>query len=244
MMASPNQQSPEGECSGLNIEDKFYLDYCYFRNFEYKSDFPLSGVEGRLSKCQEFWFNTLDCPLFVKSVIKFGYSLPLKSFPAAASFRNNCSALRHADFVQDAIHKLLKNRCILETTTTPHVVNPLTVAEGKKLRLVLDLRYVNQFLQNQTFKYEDLITLSEVFEGHFFFIFDLSSGYHHVSIVDFHQQLLGFSWIFPDGRKRYFVFRVLTFGLATACFLFTKLLRPLVGHWRSIYGTRVIGLYS
>ena len=31
---------------------------------------------------------------------------------------------------------------------------------------------------------------------------------------------------------RYFVFTVLPFGLATACYAFTKLLRPLIGYWR------------
>ena len=31
---------------------------------------------------------------------------------------------------------------------------------------------------------------------------------------------------------RYYVFGVLPFGLATACYLFTKLLRPLVKYWR------------
>lgn len=40
------------------------------------------------------------------------------------------------------------------------------------------------FLESQRFKYEDLQTLSEIFEsGFYFFTFNLESGYHHVSIV-------------------------------------------------------------
>ena len=36
------------------------------------------------------------------------------------------------------------------------------------------------------------------------------------------------------GARRYFTFKVLPFGLSTACFVFTKLLRPLVTRWQSI----------
>ena len=32
--------------------------------------------------------------------------------------------------------------------------------------------------------------------------------------------------------KNYFVFNVLPFGLSTAPYIFTKLLKPLIGHWR------------
>ena len=52
----------------------------------------------------------------------------------------------------------------------------------------------------------------------------LRSGYHHVDIVPHHRKYLGFEW----GGK-YFV---LPFGLSTAPYVFTKLLRPLVGLWR------------
>lgn len=46
--------------------------------------------------------------------------------------------------------------------------------------------------------------LSEIFEsGFYFFTFDLDleSGYHPVSIVQHHQQFLGFSWLFHNGAR-------------------------------------------
>ena len=46
-------------------------------------------------------------------------------------------------------------------------MNPLTVAEGKKLRLVIDLREVNKYLVKPKFRYEDLRSLSEIFEQGF-----------------------------------------------------------------------------
>ena len=42
---------------------------------------------------------------------------------------------------------------------------------------------------------------------------------------------MGFAWKL-DGVTQYFVFTVLPFGLATACYVFTKLMRPLVRRWR------------
>ena len=76
-------------------------------------------------------------------------------------------------------------------------------------------------------------TVSEIFEDEFHFItFDLKSGYHHVPIREEHRKYLGFSWTFADGTTRYFQFLVLPFGLASACYAFTKLMRPLVKKWR------------
>ena len=85
------------------------------------------------------------------------------------------------------------------------------------------------------FQCEDLRSLSQVIqENSWFFTWDLISGYHHVDIAAEHRIYLGFSRTFQDGMRRYFTFTVLPFGLSTACFCFTKLLRPLVKRWRSI----------
>ena len=62
-------------------------------------------------------------------------------------------------------------------------------------------------------------------KGDHFFTFDLKSGYHHVGIhADF--------WTYFSTRK-FYMFKVLPFGLASACYVFIKLLRPLVKRWRS-----------
>ena len=51
------------------------------------------------------------------------------------------------------------------------------------------------------------------------------------SINETFQSYLGFSWKI-DGKVRHFVFTVLPFGLNSVPFLFTKIFRPLVKHWR------------
>ena len=59
-----------------------------------------------------------------------------------------------------------------------------------------------------------------------------------MDINEHFQPYLGFSWG-VGSRKKYYFFRVLPFGLSTACYVFTKLLRPLIKHWRSM-GLRAI----
>jgi hypothetical protein len=159
--------------------------------------------------------------------------LPFISLPPTFHAKNNLSSLNHKDFVKGAILDLLVNRFIIESPVRPYCSNPLTVADNGKLRLVLDLRHINKFLKKTDFTYENLKTLSELFDKDDFFIrFDLRSGYHHININPHHYQFLGFEWDFDTGT-RFFMFTVLPFGLSTACYVFTKVMRPLNTHWRS-----------
>ena len=113
------------------------------------------------------------------------------------------------------------------------------MSSGGKKRLVIDLRYLNGCLLKDSFKYEDLRIAMLMFQkGDYLFSFDLKSSYHHVDIHKHHWQYLGFSWGEGD-RLQYYEFKVLPFGLATACYMFTKLLRPLRKHWQG-QGLRAI----
>ena len=131
---------------------------------------------------------------------------------------------------------MLATGTILERDHPLRVVNPLSVSidsSGKK-RLILDLRYVNMHLYKDKIKFDHW----KCFENYllankgYLFKFDLKNGYHHIDIFDSHQTYLGFSWDIK-GATKYFVFTVLPFGLSSAPFVFTKVVRPLVKHWRS-----------
>jgi hypothetical protein len=150
--------------------------------------------------------------------------------------RNNRSALENPMFVATAIKELLLANCVAACGECPLVCSPLQVvtnAKGKQ-RLVIDLRYINQYLHQCKFKYEGLNVLPPLFrQGDYMITFDLKSGYHHVDIHEDCWPYLGFSWNDFLGRRSFYVFRVLPFGLSTACYVFTKLLRPLVKRWRA-----------
>ena len=110
-----------------------------------------NGVKGRLKSSLNFWVETLAASDFVLDMIRRGYRLPFAEYPSECFLKNNRSALQHPDFVAEAIIELLSNGCIVEHDVPPFCVNPLTVAEGKKLRLVIDLRHVNNCLVKPRF---------------------------------------------------------------------------------------------
>ena len=118
----------------------------------------------------------------------------------------------------------------------PLIVNPLSLAtnSGSKNRLVLDLKHINPHLHTLKFKCEDVDTAVLLLNpGDFLFTFDIKSAYHHIEIFQDHQTYLGFQWGYTNGKPQYFVFRVLPFGLSTAPLVFTKILKPVLRHWRS-----------
>ena len=164
------------------VSGKCLFDCAFFRDFECEAGFSSGGVAGRLFSARSFWVSNLPSPLFVQNTVTYGYALiRLKLFLLQPFLIIIVPPLS----IQILLKKLSKNcyvSVVLMSMITPtHVVNPLTVVEGKKLKFVLDLPK----------------SLSEIFgSGFYFFTFDLESGYHHVGIVQHHQQFLGFSRLF------------------------------------------------
>ena len=152
-----------------------------------------------------------------------------------ASFRNNQSALKNKDFVEESISELLKCGSIIDVEKPAEVIKPLSVSinsSGKK-RLILDLRYVNGHVYKDKIKFEDWKCFEHYLEGKkgYLFKFDLKNFYHHFDIFEPHQRFLRFSWVFK-GNIKFFNFTLLPFGLNSAPFIFTKVVRPLVKYCR------------
>ena len=165
--------------------------------------------------------------------------MPLLQIPPPFVAKNSKSAVQDSAFVESAISELLSLEFIAEVFTPPAVLNPLSVSiqkSGKK-RLILDLRHVNQYryLFKSKFRCKDMSIAREVLDaGDFMFSFALKSGYHHVEIFPGHRQYLSFSWTFSSSHTRLLhFFSVLPFGISSAPYLFTKILKPLVKKWRS-----------
>ena len=114
--------------------------------------------------------------------------------------------------MEQAISDLLIAGSVVECGCAPTVVNPLSVsiqANGKK-RLILDLRYPNQFVKKSKIKFEDAKTMLYSFidcSQNWLFSFDIKSGYHHIDIFPPDQEFLGFSWS-KDGVIRFYKFTV------------------------------------
>ena len=231
---SPTTSQPQANQLNQSNEDDLAQVGQITRNYELESGHSLS-VKGNLKNNLGFW-RSIGAPDFILSIIENSYRLPFISFPLAVKLRNNKLARLHADFVDQAVLELVNSGRVRMVNEQPFVVNPLSVSIqpcGKK-RLVLDLRHVNKSLIKQSVKYEDWkIAMSYFAKDAYMFSFDLKSGYHHIDIAQEHQTFLGFSWRAPDSiNVVLYVFTVLPFGLSSAPYVFTKVLKPLEKYWR------------
>ena len=114
------------------------------------------SVQGRLRKQSDFWLKELEPSSVVKELITQGYRIPFIQLPEPVYYRNHRSAFEHSQFVEEAIEELVALHCVVQCSQCPVVCSPLSVvvnARGRK-RLVLDVRYVNQFILMTKFKYE------------------------------------------------------------------------------------------
>ena len=139
-------------CNDISDEQLFTNDY-----FEYEQGAADILVKNRLKDHVNFW-KQIGAYDFILDVIEHGYKLPFYSTPPSVYLPNNRSAMKHSDFVVQAIGDLLSRILIVECSERPFVVNPLTVSvqnSGKK-RLILDLRHVNKHLWKTSVKFEDI----------------------------------------------------------------------------------------
>ena len=168
-----------------------------------------ANVKGTLKENVTFWEQIGTGP-WILNILRKEYSLPFVELPPKVFFKNNSSSVKSADFVTSEVFKLLELGCIREIAKEEaHVISPLSVVDNDhKLRLILDLSFVNKFLSVPKFHYEDIRTLKDLFQkGDYFFKFDIKSGYHHLDINKADQKFLAFSWEI-NGVSRYFVFIV------------------------------------
>ena len=133
------------------------------------------------------------------------------------------SALSNREFVTQAILELKHNWCVVKVPSQLHICSSLSVVSNRKGKqnLVINLCYLNEYLWKDKFKYEDLRIPTMYFH--------LTSSHDTTTLTyvfELHRQFLGFCWE-QGGTKQFYKFTVLPFGLATACYTFTKLLRHL-----------------
>ena len=81
------------------------------------------------------------------------------------------------------------------------------------------------FLHTFKFKYEDIKIAEEMVEKvSFLFAFDLKNAYHSIDINRKNRSLLDFA-AKDGGKTKWYVFNSLTFGIASAGHIFSKVLK-------------------
>ncbi|CAI7730380.1 unnamed protein product [Closterium sp. NIES-53] len=192
----------------------------------------------RLRNSLHWWLSWCDSS-FIISILAKGYWLPWKGEePTPFEALNHAGVQAHMAFTQGAVSDLIASGAAVQVSSKAALtcISPLNVVEQRdKCRLILDLRKVNAHLQVPKFKYEGLGRVTEIIRPNdWMFTIDLKSGYHHVEIHSSCWRYLGFQL---DGK--FYCFTSLPFGLATAPFVFTQLIKQLAKRWRA-RGVRVI----
>ncbi len=102
------------------------------------------------------------------SWIDYGYDLVWDQVPPTPrELRNSKSSIDNHKFVTKTVDEMLEAGAVsvLPSGTLPIVVSPLGVVpkpRSNKLRLVVNMKYVNEHLAKRVFKFEDLSDLSDM----------------------------------------------------------------------------------
>ena len=219
------QSQDKFECDG---EELFY-SYLEWSDVECGVCGGDSVTGERLKKNLDVW-NEMGASKFVMDVIQRGYYLPFNRIPKVKFMRNHKSCEHHSEFVKQSVMELVRSGAGKPISQSEVAFcSPLGVVEGRKLRLILDLRGVNECLTLKKFKLDDIRMATQIYQKNDYVVcFDLKSGYHRINIAEEHHKYLCFSW-----EGKFFSFTVLPFGLSSAPYIFTKVVRVLVKFWRA-----------
>ena len=107
-------------------------------------------------------------------------------------------------------------------------------SDGSK-RLILNLKHLNEFIRKEHFKIEDMRTALNILDVNDYMCkLDLKDAYLSVPIHKDHKKFLRF-----EHRNELYEFNALPFGLTSAPFVFTKLLKPALT-WLRTKGVRLV----
>jgi len=234
-----SQQLELREKDFIGAEEKTDSGQCISETFDepemdLQSKFCPGSIHGE--KEVSYWREVLQAPNWVMDVLTQGYVLPFEQFPDEVyEEQNNKSAKQDMAFVRQTIYKWEEEGVVEFVANKPMVVSPLTVASrtmpdgSVKKRLCFDgSRYINPRLKKEKVNLAHLQTALEITEkGDWQAKYDLTNAYFHIKICQEHRKFLGASFDKEDGSRKYFQFKVLPFGLATAVHVMTKMTKPL-----------------
>jgi hypothetical protein len=193
-------------------------------------------MRGRFRSRSGVW-KGLGASAMVMDWVENGFMARFHSECPALSKRNQESCYdppEHRNFIDESITKLLDRGVVGRWDPArgrPRVVSPLKVVpkKGGLFRLILDLSRLNKYLVFPRFKYDNIDKVAGVFEkDDYVFAWDLKDGYWHQELHQGMHEYMCFEW---NGELLYFA--CMPFGLAPACWVFTKLIRVAVDYWRS-----------
>lgn len=160
-----------------------------------------------------------------------GYRIPFASSPPRQILFKSRSE-RDLSSLSIAINELCALGAITECCPSPvQFLSPIFLADkansGK--RFILNLKHLNKFIISPHFKMEDLRTAARLLHRNAYMTtIDLKNAYFLVPVAEEHRKFLRFEF-----KNQLFEFTCLPFGLCSAPFCFTKLLKPIIAFLRT-----------
>ena len=109
--------------------------------------------------------------------------------------------------------------------------------DSDKLRMILNIKQLNKFVDHEHFKMDTLRTALQLVEqGDWFISIDFSDAYYSIPVIESHRKYLRF--MFEDVLYQY---NVVPNGLKTGPRLFTKILKVPLATLRQWLGLRIVG---
>ncbi|WKY01137.1 hypothetical protein Q1695_015273 [Nippostrongylus brasiliensis] len=189
---------------------------------------------GRLADFLLEWRKLSSAP-FILEIVQ-GYRLPFRIRPNLSPPQP--STCRFEPKLSEQLHKL-REKGVVETVPAGSEVwissmFGIPKKEGS-VRPIINLRPLNRFLTVPHFKMENLATIRDVvYRGDYCATIDMCDAYFAINIAEDNRNYLAFYW---NGSA--YRFTCLPFGLATAPYVYTKLMRVVVTHLRA-RGMRLI----
>lgn len=157
-----------------------------------------------------------------------GYKIPFTSTPTQITTpRERILSPREKDIMSGLIAELIQKGAIEECSPTSgqFISNIFFVPKPNKThRFILNLTDLNKFIETPHFKLEDYKTASRLIHRNCFMsTLDLKDAYYLVSVHKSHRKYLRFLF---NGSLYEFI--CIPFGLSSAPYTFTKLMKPII----------------
>lgn len=162
-----------------------------------------------------------------------GYKIPFKAKPYQFSIPNMPKLQkRETKLYSESIRHLLKIGAVEVVTKCKNQFLSSFFLRQKpngEYRFILNLKNLNKFITAPHFKLEDIRTAKNlIFQNCFLASIDLKDAYFLTPIFIEHKKYLRFMF-----ENIIYEFQCLPFGLCTAPYTFTKMLKPVFSHLRS-----------
>jgi len=199
---------------------------------EERLDLSVSNTAGRLKffwgKWREVTSDSRILSWIQGYVIPFSKSVVQKSIPKDTSWSE-----KERDIIRDLIDKLIVkgavSRCQPSKDQWLSKIFLVTKSDGT-YRLILNFRKLNKFIETEHFKLEDCkVACRLVSPNCFMGKLDLKDAYYLIPVDIHSRKYLRFSF-----EGVFYEFNCLPFGLNTAPYVFTKILKPVVGYLQKL----------